>query len=78
MARVWEEHGGKTPVYAINPESDIISNRAIWRWFLNDELFVQDGIILEVGQCRLNCVCLCQCVGAVYRGMAMSVVVALL
>ena len=50
LARIWEERGGKAPLYAVDPESGDISDSATGTWLLTEELFVQDGITLQVGQ----------------------------
>ena len=50
LSQIWEERGGKAPLYAVDPESGDISDSVTGTWLLTEELFVQDGITLQVGQ----------------------------
>lgn len=51
LTQIWERRRGKPPVYAVDPESGDISHSATGTWLLTEELFVQDGITLNVGLC---------------------------
>lgn len=48
LAQIWEERGGKAPLYAVDPVSGDISDTMTGTWMLTQELFVQDGITLQV------------------------------
>ena len=73
LNQIWKERGGKTPLYAVDPESGDISDSVTGIWLLTEELFVQDGITLQVGVFRLHfCLCLshtacAQCEKAIAR-----------
>ncbi|CAM9404971.1 unnamed protein product [Laminaria digitata] len=48
LSQIWERRRGKPPVYAVNPKNGDISDSATGTWLLTEELFVQDGITLNV------------------------------
>lgn len=48
LAQIWKERGGKAPLYAIDPQSGSTSDSATGTWLLTEELFVRDGITLQV------------------------------
>eukprot|EP00904_Undaria_pinnatifida_P009115 jgi/Undpi1/5333/HiC_scaffold_2.g00614.m1 len=48
LAQIWEERKGKAPLYAVDAQSGNITNSATGTWLLTEELFVQDGITLQV------------------------------
>ncbi|CAN0567845.1 unnamed protein product, partial [Laminaria digitata] len=48
LEQIWEERGGKAPLYAVDPKTGDISDSATGTWLLTEELFVQDGITLQV------------------------------
>lgn len=48
LSQIWEHREGKAPLYAVDPESGDISNRATGTWLLTEELFVQGGTTLQV------------------------------
>ena len=49
LNQIWKERGGKAPLYAVDPESGSISDSVTGTWLLREELFVQDGVTLQVG-----------------------------
>ena len=49
LEQIWVQRGGKAPLYAVDPESGDITDRVTGTWLLTEELFVQDGITLQVG-----------------------------
>lgn len=51
LSQIWELRRGKPPVYAVSSKSGDISNRATGTWLLTEDLYVQDGITLNVGLC---------------------------
>lgn len=53
LSQIWEQRGGKAPLYAVDPETGEISDTATGTWLLTEELFVQDGITLQVGLCAV-------------------------
>lgn len=62
LGQIWEHRGGKAPLYAVEPVSGNISDSATGTWLLTEELFVQDGITLQVRRhvvhwCGNICVC---------------------
>ena len=67
LAQIWEERGGKAPLYAVDPESGDISDSVTGTWLLTEELFVQDGITLQVGQSFRIISRLSQIVSTMYR-----------
>lgn len=73
LAQIWEERGGKAPLYAVDPESGDISNTMTGTWMLTEELYVQDGITLQV-RCVVFLPALCSS-QLVCKVMIMSVLV---
>ncbi|CAN0495871.1 unnamed protein product, partial [Scytosiphon promiscuus] len=52
LVQIWQHQKGKAPLYAVDPESGDISDSATGTWLLTEELFVEDGITLQVhGSC---------------------------
>lgn len=51
LSQIWEQRGGKPPVYAVKPKNGDVSDKATGTWLLTEDLFVQDGITLNVGLC---------------------------
>lgn len=45
---IWEELGGKAPVYAVDPDSGDVSDSVTGTWLLTESLYVEDGITLKV------------------------------
>lgn len=50
MKQIWEERGGKAPLYAVDPDSGEISETETGTWLLTMSLYVEDGITLQVLQ----------------------------
>eukprot|EP00904_Undaria_pinnatifida_P005798 jgi/Undpi1/2348/HiC_scaffold_13.g05731.m1 len=48
LTEIWEERGGKAPLYAVDPDSGDVSDTATGTWLLTESLYVEDGITLEV------------------------------
>lgn len=48
LSQIWETRGGKAPLYAVDSQTGDISDSATGTWLLTEELFVQDGITLQV------------------------------
>lgn len=48
LSQIWEKRGGKAPLYAVDSQTGDISNNATGTWLLTEELFVKDGITLQV------------------------------
>ncbi|CAN0438015.1 unnamed protein product, partial [Scytosiphon promiscuus] len=48
LRQIWENRGGKEPLYAVDPDSGAISDTVTGTWLLTEELFVEDGITLQV------------------------------
>ncbi|CAN0385520.1 unnamed protein product, partial [Scytosiphon promiscuus] len=48
LAQIWEHQKGKAPLYAVDPDSGDISDIITGTWLLTEEIFVEDGITLEV------------------------------
>ena len=48
LAQIWEHQRGKTPLYAVDPDSGDISDSVTGTWLLTEELYVEDGITLKV------------------------------
>lgn len=67
LSQIWEQRGGKAPLYAVDPVSGNISDSATGTWLLTEELFVQDGITLEVDLPSLDSFQLARCVRTVDR-----------
>ena len=51
LAQIWEERKGKAPLYAVDAQSGNITKSATGTWLLTEEMFVQDGITLQVSSC---------------------------
>ena len=49
LQQIWEERGGKEPLYAVDPDTGDVSATVTGTWLLTEELFVEDGITLKVG-----------------------------
>ena len=45
---IWVERAGKEPLYAVDSETGEISANATGTWLLTEELYVEDGITLQV------------------------------
>lgn len=45
---IWEELGGKPPIYAVDPDSGAVSDSVTGTWLLSESLYVEDGITLKV------------------------------
>lgn len=54
LAQTWEHQRGKALLYAVDPETGGIKNSAIGIRLLTEELFVEDGITLQVRYCLLG------------------------
>ena len=76
LGQIWEGRGGKAPLYAVNPESGDISDSATGTWLLTEELFVQDGITLQVNTCVSLLLCFSRSMYTVQRSR-MKLLVAL-
>eukprot|EP00904_Undaria_pinnatifida_P009109 jgi/Undpi1/5328/HiC_scaffold_2.g00609.m1 len=48
LAQIWEHQRGKTPLYAVDPDSGDITDSVTGTWLLTEELYVEDGITLKV------------------------------
>ena len=57
LTEIWEERGGKAPLYAVDPDSGDVSDTVTGTWLLTESLYVEDGITLEVTQTNKRCVC---------------------
>ena len=53
LGEIWASQGGQGPLYAVDAASGDISDRETGTWLLTQELYVEDGITLQV------CVFLC-------------------
>lgn len=51
LERIWEIRDHKAPLYAIHPENQSVSDTVTGTWLLTMDLYVEDGITLQVG-CR--------------------------
>eukprot|EP00904_Undaria_pinnatifida_P005809 jgi/Undpi1/2358/HiC_scaffold_13.g05741.m1 len=45
---IWVERGGKAPLYAVDAETGAVSTNATGTWLLTEELYIEDGITLQV------------------------------
>ena len=48
LNQIWEDRGGKAPLYAVDPDTGDVSDTVTGTWLLTEELFVEDGITLQV------------------------------
>ena len=48
LPQIWEHKKGTVPVYAVDPQSGDISDNSTGTWLLTEDLFVEDGITLQV------------------------------
>eukprot|EP00752_Nemacystus_decipiens_P007150 g6403.t1 len=48
LGDIWEYRAGKAPLYAVDPVSGAVSANATGTWLLEEELYVEDGITLQV------------------------------
>lgn len=48
IGEIWEVRDGKSPLYAIDPDSGEMSDNATGTWLLTQSLYVEDGITLKV------------------------------
>lgn len=48
LSQIWEKRRGKAPLYAVDSQTGDISDSATGTWLLTEELFVRDGITLQV------------------------------
>lgn len=49
LKQIWDQRGGKAPLYAVDPDSGEISETETGTWLLTMSLYVEDGITLQVG-----------------------------
>lgn len=54
LGQIFEARGGKAPLYAVDPDSGERSTVATGTWLLTEELYVEDGIVLNVSIGRLK------------------------
>ena len=55
LRQIWENRGGKAPLYAVDPDTGDISDTVTGTWLLTEELFVEDGITLKVSRLIFPC-----------------------
>ena len=48
LGQIFEAREGKEPLDAVDPESGDVSDTATGTWLLSEELYVEDGITLQV------------------------------
>lgn len=48
LNEIFEQRGGNSPLYAVDPESGARSDNATGTWLLTEDLYVEDGITLNV------------------------------
>ena len=48
LTEIWDERGGKAPLYAVDPDSGDVSDTVTGTWLLTETLYVEDGITLQV------------------------------
>lgn len=54
LSKVWVQQGGNVPpLYAVDPVTGAISDTATATWLLTEDLYIQDGVTLEVRRTRL-------------------------
>ena len=56
---IWEELGGKAPLYAVDPDSGAVSTNVTGTWLLTESLYVEDGITLKVRDKQASGTCCC-------------------
>lgn len=55
LTEIFNAQGGSGPLYPVNPSSGSRTGSPTGTWLLTEDLYVEDGITLNVG----SCVCLC-------------------
>lgn len=50
LQQIWEARKGKAPLYAVDPTTGAVSTTSTGTWLLKEEMFVEDGITLNVGR----------------------------
>ena len=50
LTSIWEERGGKAPLYAVDSDSGDISETTTGTWLLTEALYVEDGITLQASR----------------------------
>lgn len=48
LSDIWMEREGKEPLYAVDSETGEISANVTGTWLLTEELYIEDGITLQV------------------------------
>ncbi|CAM9942410.1 unnamed protein product [Ascophyllum nodosum] len=48
LGDIWTERTGKAPLYAVDPVNHTISEESTGTWLLTEDLYVEDGITLQV------------------------------
>lgn len=48
LGEIWDFRAGKAPLFAVDPVSGEVSANATGTWLLTEELYVEDGITLQV------------------------------
>ena len=61
LRQIWEDRGGKEPLYAVDPDTGDVSDTVTGTWLLTEELFVEDGITLQVSRLIFPCPCIYEC-----------------
>lgn len=49
LQQIWEARKGKAPLYAVDSVTGAVSTTATGTWLLEEALYVEDGITLNVG-----------------------------
>lgn len=49
LEQIWEQQVDGSPLYAVDPKSGDVSRSATGTWLLTEEMYVEDGITLQVG-----------------------------
>lgn len=48
LKQIWEHQKGEAPLYAVDPKSGDVSDKATGTWLLTEDMYVEDGITLKV------------------------------
>ena len=76
LGDIWEYRAGKAPLYAVDPVSGDVSANATGTWLLTEELYVEDGITLQVSSAAKGgrlCMRSVSCTyGSTFRSVAVS------
>ena len=50
LEQIWEKQEDGAPLYAVDPKDGDVSDTPTGTWLLTEDMYVQDGVTLKVGQ----------------------------